>query len=152
MKEPVLSVFMDPAEAEEFKRQWQLRDAWGTHLDGLHWDHFVTLTFRFPPSEDQATHEVRRWKRRMEQRAQKKVSHFKITEFDAGGERHVHLLVEGTGHLDPSALRQAWKCGISDVQAYDPQKGPGFYLAKQLGRQTDEYMLEYPLAERDVQR
>ena len=144
MKEPVLSVFMDPAEAEEFKRRWRLREAWGTHLDGLQWDHFVTLTFRFPPSEDQTTRDLRRWTRWMEQQAQRKVRYFKIAEFDAGGERHVHLLVKGTGDLDPSALRNAWRSGISDVQVYDPKKGPGFYLAKQLGVRTDEYALEYP--------
>jgi len=107
-----------------------VRREWGRFVGGFEWDHVATLTFTVNPSEETAERQVRRWVRRLEQRAGRAVNVFHAIERGASGLRHVHALTRGTGALPASALRAAWPCGRSAVNVYDARRGAAAYATK----------------------
>ena len=121
-----------------------LRKAWGEWLAEKEWDHFATLTFTHPNSSWAARREFRRWIRRLEQRAQRRVSWFFVAEKGAAETLHLHALVCGTRRLPDSMLADAWSNGRCDVSAYDRQRGAAHYLAKQIGGLVMDYDMRRP--------
>ena len=122
-----------------------LRKAWGEWLAEKDWDHFATLTFTHPNSSWAARREIRRWIRRLEQRAQCRVDWFFVAEKGAAGTLHLHALVGGTSGLPDSMLVEAWRNGRGDVSTYDRQRGAAHYIAKQIGGRVIDYDLR-PMA------
>ena len=126
------SIFLDRDEAAEVVRQLSGPVVWGEWLSEFSWDHFVTLTFRYPVSDEAATREVRRWIRRLEQRAQGRIGRFLVFETDAGGDIHVHAHLEGTSKLAEGHVRSTWRSGISEACPYDPNRGASHYVSKRM--------------------
>ena len=61
------------------------RRAWGEWLSGFEWNHFATLTFTYQPRSEVAVREFRRWVRRLEQRAQRRINWFFVLERGSAG-------------------------------------------------------------------
>lgn len=97
------------------------------------WDHVAHLTFAMQPTEASAGRQVRRWKRRLEQRAGRAVDVLHAVERGGSGMRHIHALTAGTGALPPRALRAAWPCGRSVVSVYEARRGAASYVCKSFG-------------------
>ena len=109
----------------------EVRRAWGAHLKGFPWDHFVTLTFRFPVSVDGAAREfLHGWVRRVARSAQRAIPCFYGVELGAGGYHHVHALTACTVSLTCECLRKAWKAGQSKIEQYDANLGAAWYVTK----------------------
>lgn len=114
------------------------RHALGGWLDSLPWDHFITLTFHYPPAADQAQRRIHRWLRWTEQRLLRSIDWFYVLEISQHGFLHIHALTAGT-QGSGVILGATWQHGRSDVQAYQAHLGAAHYLAKQLGRPSFEY-------------
>lgn len=106
------------------------RDEMGRWLNGYRWDHFVTLTHRYPQSGDR---DVYAWLRRLEQRAGRAVQFAVFSERTTDGFVHHHALIHGSAGLGTAAVRQAWKSGISHVEEYDASRGASHYVCKHYG-------------------
>ena len=134
-----ISTFASEGEAERLWFTMRVRSVFGAWLGQFQWDHFVTLTFAYQSSEQSAVRQFKRWIRRLDQRAQQKVSWFYVVERFASGAYHLHALVHGTASLETSALRKAWRCGRPDVSRYDPQRGATYYVTKKIGADVVGY-------------
>src|SRR2546425_8836850 len=86
-----------------------LRQAWCKYLEGLPWDHFVTLTFKHWSGLDYARREYARWIRRLEQEAQLPLIWFMALEHGRFGRLHGHSLVGNTGDLSHATLERHWR-------------------------------------------
>ena len=111
--------------------QEQQRGALGDWLNEFEWDHFVTLTHRFPQQGDR---EFKAWVSRLCQRAGRAVQFAVFTERTPDGHDHHHALIHGTHALSTDALRQAWRSGISAAAKYDPKRGASHYVSKHYGK------------------
>lgn len=134
-------------KTEEFVR------AWGDYLNGFAWDHWVTLTSRVHEcSAERLTAEfTRRFVRRLERYAKRRIGWFYAMEQTRAGSFHVHALLHGSGALSPHALQQAWQLGISKVDRYRLGHGASWYLAKEIGTVPDD-RLRYDLSRRMAPR
>ena len=78
----------------------EMRRAMAEWLNGVSWDHFITLTFEKPHSAIGADKRFRGFIRRLEQSAQQRVDYFWISEFGRRTERlHLHALTANTREL-----------------------------------------------------
>jgi hypothetical protein len=106
------------------------RESAGTRLDERPWTHYVTLTFQYQPSKEEAVREYRGFVRRLEQRVQRRIYHYPILERGASGFLHIHCLIAGTESLPISAIQSAWRCGLTSVEKYYKSGGAAQYLCK----------------------
>jgi hypothetical protein len=117
----------------------EIRAAWMGWLRTYPWDHFVTLTFRKSVSIDVALFEFRRWRRRIEQRAQQPIQWFYVVEGEASTSLHLHILVQGSAGLRGAELRQAWPNGWTSASRCREGRNAARYVAKHLDRAATEF-------------
>lgn len=117
------------------------RQAAGDWLGKVAWDCFATLTFSHDLSLTLADYQIKRWIRKIEQRAQQKIKWFYALERGGGGLLHFHVLLSGVSHLNVQAIEAAWPCGRAHVAAYDQSRGAAQYVTKQLWLGDLEYDL-----------
>lgn len=130
------------------RHEMDVRGAWAGFVGDLPWDHVATLTFAEQPSEMTAVREVKGWRRRLEQRAGRRVDLWFSIERGSSGMRHAHTLTHGTARLSAKALRAAWRCGYTSVSRYDEQRGAAAYATKSLGDSEAVYDLELGIVRR----
>jgi len=118
-----------------------MRAEWASFLRSVRWSHFVTLTVSEPVSVDRLRREfVAGFVRRLAQVAQRRLGWFYVIEPGADAQRHhVHALLAHTEPLRIPQLQRAWKLGITDISAYDPQRGAAGYVSKYLAGNPDHY-------------
>lgn len=121
----------------------RLRYAWGEWLGPIPWSHFATLTFAREPTIEGALRQYRRWIRRLEQRAQRKVYSFRVAERSGGGILHYHALILGTDALSAPAIQLAWSAGRAQVSPYDASRGAAYYVSKDVATSPD-YDVDLP--------
>jgi hypothetical protein len=141
MSDVPTSVFMAEDQRREIELNRQAKAAFGAWLNEIAWHHFVTLTFKYSVGVEAARHEMARWIRRLEQRAQQAVRYFWVLEPDAAGDLHAHVLLHGTGHLGCGQIRCAWRNGNSEARVFDPESAGAFYVTKSTGSEPDDYDL-----------
>lgn len=127
---------------DDFMHQLALRDfkkAWASWLRRYRWDQYATLTFRRPTSGAVAAHLFRRWVRRLNQRAQRRVDWFVVVEWDRAVGFHLHALVGGTAALTNRELSAAWRWGWTRITRYDPRRGAAAYACKHLAKPSVEH-------------
>ena len=131
------SAFLSPDEADRLRLTLESRRTWGEWLAReFIWHHVVTATFASPPTEQAALFQLRRWLRRLEQRANHGVGWFAALERGAAGRLHFHVLTAHTDHLESDALEKAWPCGRVDAARYDPARGAAYYFTKNVGSEN----------------
>ena len=134
------STFLSSDEADRLRLTLETRRTWGEWLAReFIWHHVVTATFASPPTEPAALFQLRRWLRRLEQRANHAVGWFAALERGAAGRLHFHVLTVHTDHLEPTALENAWPCGRVDAARYDPARGAAYYLTKGLASEDVDF-------------
>jgi hypothetical protein len=132
---------LDGVGRDDLKLSHDARHAWGEWLGGFSWDHFATLTFVYDSQAEAALREFGRWIRRLEQRAQRRVSWFFALEPDSGGQLHIHVLLAGTDRVGVGGLRGAWLNGKSHIARYQSHGGAARYVTKFLGSKCAGYDL-----------
>jgi len=110
---------------------------WGDFLSSLRWTHFCTLTFEYEASVSSAFRSLKRFARRVGRKAQ--VRWFAVAERGVAGLVHLHVLLDVPGQLSPDHLVGEWRVGRVEVEEYDSSRGAGYYLAKGMGTQCDDY-------------
>ena len=75
----------------------------------------------------------RRFIRRLEQLAQRRVDYVYALERGTGGRWHIHALLNGTESLTCEHVGAAWDAGRADVQVYDPRRRAARYVVKDAG-------------------
>ena len=118
----------------------QVRTAWGDWLDGLPWDHYVTLTFGIKSGPDFARRTFDRWIRRLEQEAQTPVLWF--VGFEDGklfGRLHLHALTGNTSALPAEYMAKLWTPGWSRIVPYRPTLGAAHYVTKYVTKELLDY-------------
>lgn len=121
-----------PSEHSQALREVSVGEAWGRWLAERPWDHFVTLTFERPVSEEGAKVMLHHWFRHLERRTRRGLSWFYSLERGVGGSPHFHALLEGTRALSCEELKKSWLPGRADAQPFDPDMGGTRYVAKGL--------------------
>lgn len=119
----------------------EIRAAWGVFLQQFIWEHFATLTFRFPPSVDAAVREFLVWIRRLSKYAQRPIPWFYALERGGSGWRHFHVLMAGTASLTIENMCEVWwtAAGISRIEDYDPALGAAWYVTKDISGHCEDY-------------
>jgi hypothetical protein len=112
------------------------------HFGRFDWHHFVTATFARHVSAEAAEREVHnRFRRRLEQAAQCRVSYFGAVERGDLNERvHVHLVIYGTREMTPGEVEGQWIAGRSDARVFEGANGV-WYAAKSLGAMDSHLLL-----------
>jgi hypothetical protein len=104
--------------------------AWGDWLGERDWHHFITLTFKYEASIAHAEGQLKRWIRKVQQRAQHDVEWFCAGEYGSGGLVHLHALTAGTEKLTGQALVESWPVGRAQAHVYDRSRGAARYITK----------------------
>ena len=106
-------------------------------------DHFVTLTFDAPVSEETAKRLFEGpFVNALDDRARCRIEYVGAVEHGGAGERvHIHAALARTRHLDVRAIEEAWKHGWKAVRVFDPARGGLHYLAKNLPDGTADLLL-----------
>ena len=136
-------------ERNSLNDQRALRLAWGEFLEGLPWDHFVTLTFRQASGPDYARRAFGQWIRRLEREARTRLLWF--VGFEDGrllGRLHLHALVGNTDGLAESTLEEAWTPGFARIQRFQPRLGAAHYVTKYITKDMLDYDVSPALARR----
>ncbi len=132
----------DWVHPDDFRRLLELRDlrkAWASWLRTFEWHHYATLTFKRPVTCGAAAAFFRRWIRRLEQRAGRRVDWFAVVELSRAGDVHLHALVGRTGDVTPKKLGAAWSWGWTRITRYDARRGAAAYACKHLASPSVEY-------------
>ena len=146
-------IVLPPADwvhPDDFRRLLELRDlrkAWASWLRTFEWHHYATLTFKRPVTCGAAAAFFRRWIRRLEQRAGRRVDWFAVVELSRAGDVHLHALVGRTGDVTPKKLGAAWSWGWTRIARYDPRRGATAYACKHLATPSGEYDVSARLVE-----
>jgi hypothetical protein len=119
-------------ESDSATRHANVLRAWGAYLHEFSWDHFATLTFRYPQSVDTAIREILNWVRHLSKDTQRPIPCFYAIERGASGWLHVHMLTAGTASLTVEKMRKAWRAGISRIEVFDQTRGAAWYVSKGL--------------------
>lgn len=122
-----------------------IRRTWGEWLNNYPWHHWCHLTFANAPTQEAAIQQYRVWIRRLEQRAQQKLSWFYALERGMGGRLHLHALIEGTSDLPTTEIKEAWSEGRAEASGYNEYLGATFYIAKSVG--DDSKLVQYDLSD-----
>lgn len=118
---------------EENPQPASLTDAWCDLLRSYPWQDYVTLTFS--PDRWKKVHpkfafsRVRVWASRL----RTPVAWFGVAEPTQPDFHHLHLLLEGAGHLPNRSLGNVWKKqggGHAKIREYDPDRAACEYLAR----------------------
>ena len=131
-------------------KQDSVAQSWGEWLTRYEWDHYATLTFTYEPTVDQARRDFTRFRRRLEQRAQRAVQWFSAIETGQFGRRHMHALLQGTQGLAAEEVEAPWRSGIARVEPYDAKRGATYYVSKTIGRAATEHDISECLELRDA--
>jgi hypothetical protein len=139
--------------------QWDDRSAarllstWGLHLHQFAWDHFGTLTFRYPPSVDAAVRKFLGWIRRLSKYAQRPIPWAYALELGGSGWRHFHVLMAGTALLTTEKMREVWwtVAGISEIERYDAARGAAWYLTKDISGHCEDYAVSRRMPQRLIE-
>jgi len=118
----------------------KLRAAWGEFLEGLPWDHYVTLTFRRNSGPLRAKATFRAWIRRLERKAGRALLWFLgLEDGNQLGRLHIHALVGGTDSLSESTLEEAWREGFSRIERFQVGLGAAHYVTKYITKELLDY-------------
>ena len=109
----------------------ELTATWGDWLGEYEWTHATTLTFRRPRSVEAARREVQRHLRDLAHRVKLKIAWFWVLELTHQGHVHVHALLDAP--LSAATVRRSWQGGRAKVERYDPDRGWGYYITKEIG-------------------
>lgn len=114
----------------------------GLHLARYRWDHALVLTSRDPRSTWSFRRQfTERMVPALERLAGQSIAFFWAVE-GRGTEdsrHHLHALLAGTTALPVTALRAAWRAGITDVKRYDYRRDAARYVAKGILASPDAY-------------
>ena len=103
------------------------------------WDHLGSVTFRPAVSEETAVVEFRKWIRRLEQRAKRRVCWCYALERHQSGQYHLHCLVYAGAVLTSREAQAAWRDGHSRIVRFRVDvRGPE-YVLKSLVQANTEY-------------
>lgn len=118
--------------------------AWTEFLETHAWSYYITLTFRAPPSAQNAHRKFRRWLHRINRqrfghnyyRYHSGVPWARSSEQQSRGALHYHALIGACPNLDVEAATADWKklAGIARIRRYVPGGGAAGYLAKVYSR------------------
>lgn len=103
------------------------------------WDHFTGLTYDGAVSRETAIAGFRRWIRRLEQRAERRVCWCYALERHLSGRFHLHCLLYAAGALSCRAAQQAWDNGYSRLAVFRGDTGGPEYVLKSIGDFDAEY-------------
>ncbi|MCC7134735.1 MAG: hypothetical protein IT352_18900 [Gemmatimonadales bacterium] len=125
----------------------RLRTAWAELLEGIPWDHYVTLTFRQSSGPNFAWRAFRRWIRRLERVAGLPVIWFVgFEDGDLLGRLHLHSLVGNTDALSDETLTESWTAGFSRIERFQPGLGAAHYVTKYVTKDLLDYDLSPNIA------
>ena len=100
-------------------------------IESILWTHYFTLTFKYPPSPEQA---MRLWGRYLSRGCtDPRASWFVATDRgQIGGRIHLHGLACYGSHVDAAFLNSWWRgnYGIANVRTFKSGGGAGRYVAK----------------------
>lgn len=122
-----------------------VKRAWGEHLGGYPWDHFLTLTFRRESVPDFARRAWLSYVRRVEHLADMPLTWFYGTEYGTLGRLHLHALTLNTGQLSIAQLHREWfqpppqSRGLTKIAVYSPLLGASHYVAKYVTKDLADY-------------
>lgn len=103
------------------------------------WDHFSGLTYAHAISRETAIAGFRKWVRRLEQRAERRVCWCYALERHLSGRFHLHCLLYSAGTLSCRAAQQAWDSGYSRLAVFRGDIGGPEYVLKSIGDADAEY-------------
>ena len=112
---------------------------YGEWMESLQWDYFAGLTFRFGVTRETAVTEFHRWRRRLEQRAKRRVCWFYALEHHSSGLLHIHSLIYTAAVLTTRDVQDAWDNGYSDVARFRTDLGGAAYVLKSIKDPDSEY-------------
>ena len=119
--------------------------AWGSWLEGFHWNHFVTFLFdpaRFRRcSAELCFKRVRSWERATARLALRPVRWIAFAEKTHPDHHHVHALVGGTSDITCAVLKATWRKrnGFACVELYEPGRGGTYYASKLIRSGGEEW-------------
>ncbi len=138
----------------------QLHDSWTDWLSTFHWDHFATLTFAEPRSEDSARRAFAKYVRSLSRlTAGGSVGYFCGYEYGTFGRLHLHALLRTSapqtflarnGRARASlALPSDWvwrewyeHFGRATVAPYDRKRGAAGYVSKYVTKRLAYYDID----------
>jgi len=110
----------------------RFRDEVGGWLSRCVWRHYATLTDDYGNSPASLLRQGRKFIRRLESMARRRVDYFLIVEGARCGFPHLHALLLGTDFLTVKEMERAWRLGFTSIRRYDPTRGAADYVAKEL--------------------
>lgn len=125
--------------ARSAKELLKYRRGMGDWLACSRWAHLVTLTFATPRTPPVTARLFASFVRQLEQRSQRRVDWFRVTEQGLYGRAHIHALLAGTEILTEDDLHNAWKHGRTSIEQYNPERAGTHYISKFLGRESTDY-------------
>lgn len=112
---------------------------YGDWVASYEWDHFTGLTYTRTVSREAAIAGFKRWIRRLEQRAERRVCWCYALERHLSGQFHLHCLLYAAGALTCRAAQEAWNNGYSHLAHFRPDIGGAEYVLKSLDNSEAEY-------------
>lgn len=122
-----------------------LYDLLGSHLAGVRWDYFITLTWAQPIFSPVAAHHVWGYLRRLRRTNRHRFEFICVVEDHQRGSPHAHILTTGLSKL--AVRKVSWQQGRSTHVRYDPRRGAAWYLGGHVLR-DDETFISRNLARR----
>ena len=118
-----------------------IAQAFGDHVASFDWDTWITGTPASPMYSPGAVerHFKRKFIRRLEQVAQRRVDWVSVIERSPGGVFHIHAVLAGTADTAIDRVQKCWTLGIVEAERYDPTRGAAWYLSKQYGQPSEHW-------------
>lgn len=113
-----------------------LREALVSFLGEFKWDWYVTLTFENVSKTFTAWNNVNRWLENLQKGEKRRIGYYIVMELTEQGAPHLHLLMGNLSGVRTGKWWTLWyeKYGRAKIQEYDPKKGAGYYLTKNIVR------------------
>ena len=111
-----------------------LRKAFVGFLNEFVWDWYVTLTFKNVCKTFTAWNSVNRWLENLQRGEKRRIGYYIVMELTEQGATHLHLLMGNLSGVRRGKWWTLWyeKYGRAKIQEYDPKKGAGYYLTKNI--------------------
>jgi len=121
-----------------------LRITWANWLNKWDWEWFVTLTFKYSVTLNQAERYWRKWVRKLNSKIDDQIGYFRVTELQQFRYvPHFHTLILNTKNARRLTLMDCWDkvlhAGYARIYSYEKDKGAAYYLTKNIVNPLGDY-------------